>query len=146
MKGLQAAVTKNDDAELLKDDHVTLLIETSSRSYYEISVNAAGAVYDLDHAPGGRGSGWNSGAQIAVHRGVDRWSIEMRIPIVGAEAFVLDPTKGIDGDRPKELFPWHFNLGRSRVSGGRNEQTAFSPTGKDTVHAPEKFAKLFGGR
>ncbi len=146
MKGLQAAVTKNDDAGLLKDDHVTLLIETSSRSYYEISVNAAGAVYDLDHAPGGRGSGWNSGAQIAVHRGVDRWSIEMRIPIVGAEAFVLDPTKGIDGDRPKELFPWHFNLGRSRVSGGRNEQTAFSPTGKDTVHAPEKFAKLFGGR
>ena len=68
----------------------------------------------------------------------------MRLPIVGAEAFTLDPTKGIDGSRPKELFPWHFNLGRSRVREGKVERTAYSPTGKDNLHVPEKFAKLWG--
>lgn len=144
MKGLQSTTTKNDDPKLLEGDHVTLLIETSSRSYYEISINPAGAVYDLDRAPGGKGVDWASGALVAAHRGADRWSIEMRLPIVGVEAFTLDPTKGIDGAQPKELFPWHFNLGRSRVRDGTVERTAFSPTGKEDLHVPEKFAKLWG--
>jgi hypothetical protein len=144
MKGLQSTTTKNDDPKLLEGDHVTLLIETTSRSYYEISINPAGAVYDLDRAPGGKGVNWTSGAQVAVHRGTDRWSIEMRLPIVGAEAFTLDPTKGIDGAQPKDLFPWHFNLGRTRLRDGKTERTAFSPTGKDDFHVTEKFAKLWG--
>lgn len=144
MKGLQSTTTKNDDPKLLEGDHVTLLIETSSRSYYEISINPAGAVYDLDRAPGGKGVEWTSGAQVAVHSGADRWSIEMRLPIVGPEAFTLDPTKGIDGAQPKDLFPWHFNLGRTRVHDGKTERTAFSPTGKDDFHVTEKFAKLWG--
>ncbi len=144
MKGLQSTTTKNDDPKLLEGDHVTLLMETPSRSYYEISINPAGAVYDLDRAPGGKGVNWTSGAQVAVHRGTDRWSIEMRLPIVGAEAFTLDPTKGIDGAQPKDIFPWHFNLGRTRLRDGKTERTAFSPTGKDDFHVTEKFAKLWG--
>lgn len=144
MKGLQSTTTQNDDPKLLEGDHITLLIETSSHSYYEMSINPAGAVYDLDHASGGKGVEWTSGAQVAVHRGSDRWSIEMRLPIVGEEAFTLDPTKGIDGAQPKELFPWHFNLGRVRVREAKVERTAFSPTGKDDFHVTEKFAKLWG--
>lgn len=144
MKGLNITSTRNDDQKLLEGDHLTLLVETTSRSYYEISINPAGAVYDLDHGAGGRGVAWSSGAQVAVHRGADRWSVEMRIPIVGAEAFVLDPTKGIDGDRPKELFPWHFNLGRSRVHGAGMERTAFSPTEAGDFHVPAKFARMWG--
>lgn len=144
MKGLQSTTTQNDDPKLLEGDHLTLLIETPSRSFYEISINPAGAVYDIDHAPGGRGLAWSSGAKVAVHRGTDRWSIEMRLPVVGAEAFTLDPTKGIDGERPKELFPWHFNLGRTRVRNAQTERTAFSPTGKTDLRVPEKFAKLWG--
>jgi hypothetical protein len=144
MKGLQSTTMKNDDPKLLEGDHITLLIETTSRSYYEISINPDGAVYDLDRAPGGKGVDWTCGAQVAVHRGADRWSIEMRLPIVGPEAFTLDPTKGIDGAQPKELFPWHFNLGRTRICDGKSERTAFSPTGKDDFHVTERFAKLWG--
>lgn len=144
MKGLQSTTTQNDDPKLLEGDHLTLLIETPSRSFYEISINPAGAVYDIDHAPGGRGLAWSSGAKAAVHRAADRWSIEMRLPVIGAEAFTLDPTKGIDGERPKELFPWHFNLGRSRVRNAQTERTAFSPTSKTDLRVPEKFAKLWG--
>lgn len=144
MKGLQSTTTQNDDPNILEGDHITLLIETTSRSYYEISINPAGAVYDLDHGTGGRGIAWSSGAKVAVHRAADRWSIEMRLPIVGAEAFTLDPTKGIDGERPKELFPWHFNLGRTRIRNAQSERTAFSPTGKEKFHVTERFAKLWG--
>jgi hypothetical protein len=144
MKGLRSTTTKNDDPKLLEGDHVTLLIETTSRSYYEISINPAGAVHDLDRAPGGKGLDWTSGARIAVHRGADHWIVEMRLPIVGAEAFTLDPMKGIDGAQPKDLFPWHFNLGRTRFRGIKVERTAFSPTGTNNFHVTEKFAKLWG--
>jgi hypothetical protein len=144
MKGLQSTTTKNDDPKLLEGDHVTLLMETPSRSYYEIAINPAGAVIDIDHGENGAGLKWTSTAQIAVHRGDKQWSIEMRLPIVGAEAFTLDPTKGIDGAQPKDLFPWHFNLCRQRVRGSEVERTAYSPTGKDEFYVLEKFAKLWG--
>ncbi len=136
-------VTQNDDPRLLEGDHVLLLIETPARSRYEIAVNPAGAVYDADHAPGGLGTAWSSGAQVAVHRGDRRWSIELRLPIVGEEAFTLDPSKGIAGAQPKELFPWHFNLGRLRIRDGKTERTAYSPTGTDDFRVPEKFGKLW---
>lgn len=31
-----------------------------------------------------------------------------------------------------------------RIRDGGTERTAFSPTGKDDFHVPEKFAKLWG--
>ena len=33
---------------------------------------------------------------------------------------------------------------RTRVRSGKTKRTAFSPTGKDDFHVPEKFAKLWG--
>jgi hypothetical protein len=57
---------------------------------------------------------------------------------------MLDPLKGIDGDRPKDLFPWHFNLRRQRVSVSAIERTVCSATGKDEFYLLEKFAKLWG--
>ncbi|MGV3663448.1 MAG: DUF4838 domain-containing protein [Prosthecobacter sp.] len=144
MARLNSATTTPDDEKLLEGDHVTLLIETPTRAYYEIAVNPAGAVLEIDHAEGGKGVKWTSGAQCAVHRGEKLWSVELRIPIAGEGAFVLDPLKGIDGAQPKDLFPWHFNLGRQRVRGSSIERTAYSPTGKQDFHVPEKFAKLWG--
>ena len=144
MKGNKITTTQNDDPKILEGDHILLLIETPTRSPYEIAINPAGAIYDADQAPGGKGIAWNSGAQVVVHRAEGRWSIELRLPIVGEDAFTLDPTKGIAGAQPKELFPWHFNLGRLRVRDGKTERTAYSPTGKDDFRVPEKFAKLWG--
>lgn len=144
MKGLNIATTKNDDSKLLDGDHVTLLIETASRSYYEIAINPSGAVLEIDHSDGGRGVAWTSGLQSAVHRGDKQWSVELRLPIVGEGAFALDPLKGVDGAQPKDLFPWYVNVGRQRVRGSVIERTAFSPTGKDDFYVPEKFAKLWG--
>jgi len=144
MPGVNSTTTTSDDPKLQEGDHITLLIESQSRNYYEIAINPSGAILEIDHAEGGKGVKWASGVQCAVHRGDNLWSIELRLPIVGEGAFVLDPLKGIDGSQPKDLFPWHFNLGRQRVRGSSIERTAYSATGKDDFHVPEKFAKMWG--
>lgn len=144
MPGVNVSVTRPDDPKLLEGDYVSLLIETPSRSYYEIAINPAGAVLEIDHGENGSGLAWASGAQVAVHRNGRLWSVEMRLPIVGEGARVLDPNKGIDGAQPKDLFPWHFNVCRQRVRGAQRERTAYSATGKDDFHVPEKFARLWG--
>ncbi|MHB8899395.1 MAG: hypothetical protein ACYC6Y_11660 [Thermoguttaceae bacterium] len=41
---LNVATTRADDPQLLEGDFVSLLLETPSRSYYEIAINPAGAV------------------------------------------------------------------------------------------------------
>jgi hypothetical protein len=133
----------NIPAKLHEGDHVSLLIETPSHSYYEIAVCPSGAVLEADRGEGGSEK-WTSGTRVAVHRGDNFWSVEMRLPIAGEGARVLDPLKGIDGAQPKDLFPWYFNVCRQRVRGADIERTAFSPTGKEDFHVTEKFAKLWG--
>lgn len=144
MPGINIATTTPDDPRLLAGDHITLLIETASNSYYEIAINPAGTVLEIDHGKDGKGVKWTSGAQFAVHRGDKEWSLEMRLPITGEGSRMIDPLKGIDGAMPKDLFPWHVNVCRQRVRGSSIERTAFSATGKDDFYVPEKFAKLWG--
>ncbi len=144
MAGLNIATTASDDPQLLEGDHITLLIETASNSYYEIAINPAGAVLEIDHGEKGPGIKWTSGARVAVHRGEKQWSIEMRLPITAEGSRMIDPLKGIDGSQPKDLFPWHFNLCRQRVRGTDVERTAWSATGRDDFYVPEKFAKMWG--
>ena len=116
----------------------------ASNSPYEIAIKPAGTVLEIDYGKDGKGVKWTSGAQIAVHRGDQQWSIEMRLPITGEGSRMIDPLKGIDGAQPKDLFPWHFNECRQRVRGTTTERTAYSPTGKDDFYVLEKFAKLWG--
>lgn len=144
MKNVAIGTPNPDDPKLFDGDFVTLLLETPSRSYYEIAVNPAGAVLESDHGPNGAGLKWTSTAQVAVHRGDKEWTVEIRLPIAGDNARLLDPLKGVDGAQPKDLFPWYFNVCRQRVRGSEIERTAFSPTGTDEIRVPEKFAKLWG--
>jgi hypothetical protein len=44
MPGVKIATTTPDDPTLLAGDHISLLIETASNSYYEIAINPAGTV------------------------------------------------------------------------------------------------------
>ena len=144
MAGVNVATATPDDPKLLEGDHITLLIETPCNSYYEIAVDPAGTVLEIDHGQDGPGVRWTSGARIAVHRGDKAWSIEMRLPITGEGSRMIDPLKGIDGAPPKDLFPWYFNLCRQRVRGATIERTAYSATGQESFYVPEKFAKLWG--
>jgi len=54
---------------------VTILLETDVHSYYEIAINAAGAVLDVNREPDN--FGWDSQPDVATRIGDDYWTIEM---------------------------------------------------------------------
>jgi len=133
--------TKDGDPAIWNGDHVEILIETDSHSYYQIVVNPAGAVLDLDRAaPKANWFQWSSKAEVAAHVGEDYWSLEIRIPVTED---TQDPLHLVVGRRPSSALPWHFNLCRKRMRGKRVELSAFSPTGARTFHDVMKFAKLY---
>jgi len=143
MENLAIGTTENNDPKIFDGDFVSLIIETGSHSYYEIAVNPAGAVYETDRGEGGT-SEWRSGSTIGVHQDENAWSVEMRIPIMGAGARTLDPIVGIDGNRPSDMFPWFFNAGRQRVRGDTTEFLSAYPTGQPDLHNLEAAGKMWG--
>lgn len=144
MENLNITTDRDGDPRILEGDHIRLLIETLTHSYYEIVINPAGAVYDVDHAGETPNPAWSSGAQVAVHIGEDYWSAEIRLSISGDGQRELEPLYGLDGNRPTNLMPWYFNVGRERVRGADVERTAYVPTGEASFHVPERFARLWG--
>ncbi len=126
-------------------DSVSLLLETSYHSYYQIEVNPDGVVFDSDRGFGERADGWNSMAEVETERGADYWRVILRLPIASEDEGAGDPLHQVVGDRPSTAVPWFFNLGRTRVRGvGGVDRTAyvFAPVGQATYHRPGRFARL----
>ena len=142
MKGLKVTATKDGDTNIWMGDCVELLIETQCHSYYQIAVNPAGAVMDLDRK-GRFNTQWSSGVEVATHRGEDFWSVEARVPLTGDMKGSPDPLNGVAGGRPTSTFPFFFNVCRQRIRGEDVEGSAFSPTGKNSFHNVAKFGKLY---
>ena len=141
MKNLNIASREKDDPNVFNGDEIELLIETQAHSYYQIAVSPSGAVTDLDRKRG-QELLWSSHAEAAVYQGEGYWSLEIRLPVAGDDAEMLDPTNGICGRRPTEVYPWSFNLGRLRVRSKGTEGSAFSPTGTRGFHEVMKFGTL----
>jgi len=132
---------KNEDPAIWYGDVVEILLETDSHSYYQIAVNPAGAIVDLDRqAPKGGWYQWDSQAQVATDVGEDYWTVEVRIPVVEKTS---DPLHQVVGRKPTGGLPWYFNVCRQRVRDNGAEHSAFSPTGTKTFHEVLKFAKLY---
>mgnify|MGYP000014695509 CR=1 FL=1 len=118
-------------------DHVILLLETSSHSYYYLAVNPSGAIVE-----GNPGPGWRSLAEVATERGHASWRVRLRIPVVRDAEAQSDPRHRLAGQKPTPQAPWYFNVGRLRVLGlQKPEEQAYSRTGAGW-HLPERFAKL----
>lgn len=143
------------DPAIWQGEHLELLIETDKHSYYQIVVNPAGAVIDLDRAvklP--QAYQWSSQAEVAAHVGEDYWSVELRLPVTSSDE---DPLHQMIGSRPFQSkqealdsgkgtsLPWYFNLYRKRSGTKAAETTAFSPLGPETksFHVPLKFARIY---
>ena len=137
------ATTKNGDQAIWYGDAVEILLETESHSYYQIAVNPAGALIDLD-----RGTDksnwfrWASQAEVATHIAEDHWTVEIRIPVVQDEN---DPLHQVMGRKPTQSLPWHVNVCRQRIRENGSEYSAFSPTGSAAFHKPLKFAHFYHG-
>jgi hypothetical protein len=148
--------TRQDgDPAIWDGDHVELLIETDKHSYYQIVVNPAGAVMELDRGVSKDAwYDWSSQAEVAAHVGDGAWSVEIRLPITSSDE---DPLHQVLGSRPFKAkaddlatgkgtsLPWHFNLFRKRAGSDDVETTAFSPLGPDakSFHDRMKFAELY---
>jgi tetratricopeptide (TPR) repeat protein len=141
---LNIATTKNEDAALWYGDAVEILIETDSHSYYQIAVNPAGAIIDLDRgADKSSRLAWSSQAQVAAQIADDHWTVEIRIPATQDEN---DPLHQVIGRKPTQSLPWHINVCRQRIRENGSEYSAFSPTGTAGFHVPMRFAHFYDGR
>jgi len=143
MKGLNIATRVNEEFNLWNGDAVELLLETQSHSYYQLAINPAGAMVDLDRKGGALNTLWSSEAEVAAHVGDTFWSVEVRIPVSDNDAGGTDPLKKVEGKKPTVTAPWYFNVCRQRMRDGKEvEDAAFSPTGKKLFAEPSKFGEL----
>lgn len=136
--------TKHDDQSLWYGDAIEIELATDSHSYYQIAVNPAGALVDLDRgADKSAWFRWESQAEVATHVADDHWTVEIRIPVTEDEN---DPLNQVIGRKPSQSLPWQFNICRQRIRENGSEHSAFSPTGSASFHKPMKFAHFYDGR
>ena len=137
------ATTKNGDQAIWYGDAVEFLINTDSHHYYQIAVNPAGALVNLDRgADRSKWTNWDSQAEVATHIADDHWTVEIRIPVTADEN---DPLHQVIGRKPTVSLPWFINVCRQRIRNEGSEYSAFSPTGTSGFHEPMKFAHFYGG-
>jgi hypothetical protein len=140
-KTLNIGTTRNEDPNMWNGDCVEILLETPVHAYYQLAINPAGAMIDLDRKRG-TDTLWESGAQVASYIGDGYWSFEIRIPVVGEQQEEIDPLHGVAGKKPVAESPWYFNVCRQRIREKGNELSAFSPTGVPRFHDQMKFGEL----
>jgi len=140
-KNLNVGTTRSEDPNIWNGDCVELLLETQSHSYYQLAINPAGAMTDLDRKEG-LNTLWSSGAEAVCYVGDGYWSLEVRVPVAGEQQEELDPLNGVAGRIPTSTYPWYFNVCRQRVRDTGTELSAFSPTGTSSFHETTKFARL----
>lgn len=132
----------DDDDALWQGDAIELLLETPTNSYYQIAINPAGAVCDLDRSEGlAKGFTWGAEAEVATHVNKEEgyWIVEARVPFTPSSQ---DPLHEIIGPTPSAEAPWFFNLCRQRMRDEGNVLSAFAPTGKKGFHYILTFGKL----
>ncbi len=139
---LNVTARQHDDQALFYGDAVEIELDTDKHSYYQIAVNPAGAIVDLDRS-NGRQFDWQSQAEVATHVADDHWTVEIRIPVTEDEN---DPLNQVVGRKPSQSLPWHFNVCRQRIREHDSEYSAFAPTGTAGFHVPMKFAHFYDGR
>ena len=140
---LNIATKKDGDQAIWYGDCIEIELATDAHSYYQLAINPAGALIDLDRgAPRSQWFNWSSKAEVATHIADDHWTAEVRLPITQD---ANDPLHQIIGRKPTKSLPWFVNVCRQRVRENGTELSAFSPTGTKGFHVPMKFAHFFGG-
>ena len=130
MKDLKAACRKNDSSDIWKDDRVEIFIDTPERNFFQVVVNANGAVLDRSTDPTVVAREtlpelWNPGVETVVKKYDDRW-----------EALIKIPTADFGTNPLSRQFVWGIDIFRTRMTGGKVPTvSALVPVG------PGAFAK-----
>lgn len=134
---------KHDDMAMWYGDVVEILLATDAHSYYQLAINPAGTLVDLDRGVDKASwAAWESQAEIATHIADDHWTIEVRIPTTTDD---VDPLHLVVGRKPSVSLPWFINIGRQRARDNDEERSALSPTGAERWHDVMKFAHFYHG-
>ena len=138
MKNIIASKRDNDDPNIWRDSSVEIFLNPSGdrKKYYQILVNAAGSVSDLQNDKIGSGSGpadwtWNSDAIAKTVREDGRWTMEIAIPVKKLPGF------------NQEGFPANFN--RNRILDKGNDYITlytWSPFLRNGFHDLQNFGSL----
>jgi hypothetical protein len=139
---MNVSTEKNDDPVIWDGEYIDILIETPVNSYYQISINPAGAITDFDRGNSGFwGLRWESNIELANNFDAENgiWTIEARIPVTSSDQ---DPLHEIIGLPPRENLPWFINVCRKRIGKDKVEYSAFSPTGTNSFLVNTKFGRL----
>lgn len=122
-------------------DSVAILLETPNHSYYQIELNPDGDHFDADRKDGKIQDNWSSHLTAETERGDDFWRVKVRIPVVGESEGALDPLNFVVGPKPSAENPWHFQLGRVRISDNQKSAWTFMSTGSN-YHNLKRFGRL----
>jgi hypothetical protein len=137
------ATKKDGDQAIWYGDCIEIEIASDAHSYYQVAINPAGALLDLDRgAPRSQWFNWSSKAEVATKIADDHWTVEVRLPVTQD---ANDPLHQIIGRKPTKSLPWFVNVCRQRIRENASEHSAFSPTGTKGFHEPMKFAHFFAG-
>jgi len=140
---LNIATRRDGDQAIWYGDCVEIELATDAHSYYQLAINPAGALVDLDRgATRNQWFNWSSKAEVATQIADDHWIVEVRLPITKDEN---DPLNQAVGSRPTQSLPWFVNVCRQRIRDNGSEFSAFSPTGQSGYHVPMKFAHFYAG-
>lgn len=140
---LNIATEEDGDQAIWYGDCIEIEIATDAHSYYQLAINPAGALVDLDRgASRNQWFNWSSKAEVAASIADDHWIVEVKLPITKDEN---DPLNQIVGSKPTPSLPWFVNVCRQRVRDNGTELSAFSPTGGGGFHVPMKFAHFHAG-
>ncbi|MCA1808446.1 MAG: DUF4838 domain-containing protein [Lentisphaerae bacterium] len=141
---LNIATRKNEDTAIWNGDTLEIFIETQNHSYYQIALNPAGAMIDLDQYFKNR-TEWSSEAKYAVDTGDDYWSVEMEIPVADEMQSENLPDLLVSGSKPAKDDPWHINIGRVRNrENGESEVSMFAVIGQGKIFlSPDRYCPLY---
>jgi hypothetical protein len=136
MDKLEARTSIRDHGGVCSDDSVELFLVPGNGYYYQIVVNTLGYVYDgrcftdpeLKQANFRNALLWDNASEIAVWRGADRWSVEMRVFYASLDGFLGFST------------PWRLNVCRTESRFG---YACWAPVQKG-YHDLEHFGYLQG--
>lgn len=138
-KEIVIGTTENDDPAIFDGEHVEILLESDTHSFYQIVVNPAGAVFSRDLSMEGHPN-WDAQAEAAAQIGDESWTAEVKIPLARNSG---DPVHQVNyQQRPGAGSPWAFNIIRARVVEGETRRSAFSEADDLDVSHPAAFGTL----
>jgi hypothetical protein len=105
-------------------------ITNGQKNFKQILINTLGTITDVESVNGANDMKWESEAQVAVSKGTNAWTVEMRVPF-----------KTLGGTLPKPGAIWGFNICRVRTTVKPTEYICWNPT-FGRFASPERFGKL----